>query len=224
MQSKFYTLASNFLFLCLFASVGHAQTPSPTPKVGYIRFWNMLPPTNGTFEVRNANAGPTEESLLTASAYKYSSYTAFPEARYRLAVVKKGEAAALKIFEVDLKQDTFFTILISPRSIDMFSDAQDPNADSGRLMIRNFFPGANISALINSKQVTESLPYGQSYEAGGLSLDRAVITLRAKLPSGVPSESSVDFDFKTSKRATVLIIPDSYGRLRPRITIDGKNF
>jgi hypothetical protein len=30
-------------------------------------------------------------------------------------------------------------------------------------------------------------------------------------------------DFVASKRGTLLVIPDTYGRFRPRVTIDGKD-
>jgi hypothetical protein len=47
--------------------------------------------------------------------------------------------------------------------------------------------------------------------------------LRTKLPNGTPAESTAEADFTASKKATVLIIPDSYGRFRPRVTADGTN-
>ena len=129
----------------------------------------------------------------------------------------------LKVFSVDLKQDSYFTILISPRGIEMLEDTEDPKATSGTLRFQNYFPGVSISASLDKKQIIDSLAYGQSYQTTGLPLVRSAVTFRAKLSNGKPVESAADFDFKTGKRATALIIPDSYGRFRLRVTFDGKN-
>lgn len=224
MQSRFFTLASSALIFLGAVSVSWAQPiPTPTPKVGYIRLWNMAPPTSGVFEVRKAGTTPSEGALLTGTPYRYSSYQDFPIGRYRLEVLGKGSQSPLKIFDVDLKQDTYFTILVSPRTIDMFDDAEDPKATSAIVTIRNFFPGITVSASIAQKPVISSLAYGQSYQVTGLPLDRATITFHTTLPNGKPAESSADIDFRSGKRATALIIPDSYGRFRPRVTFDGKN-
>jgi hypothetical protein len=182
----------------------------------------MTPPTSGAFEVRKGEAPPSENALLSGTSYRYSSYQDFPIGRYRLEVVKKGSLSPLKVFDVDLKENTFYTILVSPQSIDMFEDTEDPKASFATLTIRNFFPGTNVSASAGQQQVIASLPYGLSHQAA-LPLGRVTITFRTMLPNGKPAESSADIDFKTSKRATALIIPDSYGRFRPRVTFDGKN-
>ncbi|MDB6148223.1 MAG: hypothetical protein JWO45_1887, partial [Spartobacteria bacterium] len=84
-------------------------------------------------------------------------------------------------------------------------------------------PGSMVSASIGQTQIVGSLPYGQSYQATALPLGRVSITLRGKLSNGKSAESSADVDFKTGKRATALVIPDSYERFRPRVTFDGKN-
>lgn len=224
MPLKFSTLVNSCLVYGILAHIGYGQpSPTPVPKAGYIRFWDMLPATSGAFEVRKANAPSSEPSLFSATAYRYSSYIELPVGKYRLAVVRKGDTAPLKAFDVDVKPDTYFTILLAPQSIDMFDDTEDPKMAAGALTIRNFFAGTNVSVFTGSNQVAQSLAYGQSYQVTGLPLQRITITLRTTLPNGTPAESSADIDFKASKRATALVIPDSYGRFRPRITADGKN-
>lgn len=221
MRSKFSTSASSFLVSCFLALNAYAQTPAP--RVGYIRLWDMLPATNGMFEVRKVGPAASEGNMLSGSAYDYSSYVQFPVGKYQLGVFKKGQDATLKLFNVDLKPDSFFTILISPQSMDMFDDTIDPRETSGTLTVRNFFPGIVVSAAAASKPIANSLAYGQSKQATGFPLQRTEITLRTTLPNGTPSESTAEADFKASKRATLLIIPDSYGRFRPRVAIDGKS-
>jgi len=183
----------------------------------------MSPSANGVFEARKMDTAASGGSLLTGRAYQYSSYSAFPIGRYRLGVFRRGESAPLKIFDVDLKQDTFFTILVSPRSIDTFDDTIDSKSSSGTLMIRNFFPATALSVSSSSKSIVDALGTGQSYQATGFPLGRTTVTVRAKLPDGKPAQSDLDIDFKECSHATLLVIPDSYGRFRPRVTFDGKN-
>jgi hypothetical protein len=224
MPSKFFTLAISFLFLGLNTVLSQSQpTPAPTPKVGYIRFWDMLPANDGAFEVRKEGTPTPEGALLTATSYRYSGYQDFPVGRYRLDVVKKNINAIIKTFDVDLKQDGYYTILVAPGSVDMFDDTEDPKAGSATLTIRNFFPGSAVSAWYGQKQLVNALPYGRSVSASGLSFNRGTLILRTTLANGKPAESSADIDFKAAKHATALVIPDSYGRFRPRVTFDGKN-
>jgi hypothetical protein len=221
MKSKFFTLASSFLLLALTLRCD-GQT-NAAPKGGYIRFWDMLPANNGSFEVCKASE-TSGASLLNGTAYQYSSYVEFPVARYRLVVFRKGDRnTPLKSFDIDLKADTYFTIIVSPQSIDAFDDTNDPKATTGSLTIRNYFPGLTVSVSSDTQTIAAAVAYGQSTVAPGFQLKRVPLVLRTKLPNGTPAESTAEADFTASRRASLLIIPDSYGRFRPRVTIDGSN-
>jgi hypothetical protein len=99
----------------------------------------------------------------------------------------------------------------------------DPKTTSGTLNIRNYFPGTSVSVASGSQTLTTGLSYGSSYATTGLAASKIPVTIQTTLPDGKPAQSIVDLDFTASKRATLLIIPDSYGRFRPRVTVDGKN-
>jgi hypothetical protein len=217
-QTKvFFTVVCLLLFLR--SSYGQA---SPA-KVGYIRFWDMLPPTSGTFEVRKTSGATSEPTMLIGTAYKASGYGEYSVGKYHLGVFKRGEDRPVKIFDVDLKPETYLTILISPQSIDLFDDTIDPKATTGTITVRNYFIGATVAVVSRDQRIVDALPYGNSYMAAGLPLSSMPITVHAHLPNEQTAEAGGEVNFKTSKRATVLIIPDSYGRFRSRITEDGKN-
>lgn len=224
MRSRYFTLAIS-LFLQAFGAAAIQAQPeaSQASKVGYIRFWDMLPATNGTFEVRKANPSATEPTMLAGAAYRYGGYGDYPAGRYRLGVFRTGQNQPLKIFDVDLKPDTFFTILISPQSIDIFDDTNDPKAVSGTLTVRNYFNGVSVSVSSPTGKILDALPYGQSYVTGGLPLSQIPIALHTTLPNGQSADAGAEVDFKTWKRATLLVIPDSYGRFRARAMPDGRN-
>lgn len=145
-----------------------------------------------------------------------------------MAIYKKGDRRTpLKIVTVDLRPETFFTILVSPQggviNVEVIDDTNDPKASFGTLTIRNYFTGLTVAVSSDTQKIIDALAFGRSYVASGFPLSKLALTLRTSLPNGTPAESGAEADFVASKRATLLIIPDSYGRFRPRVTIDGKN-
>ena len=160
---------------------------------------------------------------MNATAYRYSSYREVNIGRYRLGVFKAATNAPLKVFDVDVKLNSFFTILISPQSVEMLEDTTDPKAASGTLIIRNYFYGVSVNVASDSRALVDELPYGQTRVATGLPLARVPLTIHTRLPNGTPAESGAEVDLLHSKRATLLLIPDSYGRFSPRVAIDGTN-
>ena len=92
------------------------------------------------------------------------------------------------------------------------------------MIIRNFFVGTSVSAETDGKKLADSIPYGGSFVATGLPLHRIQVELKTKLPDGRPAGSGAEIDFKagTGTKATILIIPDPYGRFRPRFN-DGRH-
>ena len=230
MRLKFFTLASSFLAVLFVAYSAVAQeNESSKNKVGYIRFWNMLPPANGTFDLRRSGGNPSEANLYTkVPAYRYSSYRELVPGTYNVAVYRTTDAnTALKTFTVNLKPNSFFTILVSPEggavNVQLFDDTIDPKVASAMLTVRNYFPGLTVDVSSATQSIVSSLPYGKSFVAGNFPFKKIPLTLRTRLPNGTPTESEAEVDFLESKRCTLLIIPDPYGRFRPRVTIDGRN-
>ena len=189
----------------------------------------MLPPENGTFDLRKTGGNPSEAILYAkVPSYRYSSYREITPASYNLSVYRTGETStALKTFTLDIKPNSYFTILVAPGNgaitVQTINDTLDPKAAAGTLIVRNLFPGLTISVASMSQALVNSLAYGQSISVGGLALKRLPLTLHSRLANGVSTESEAEADFAASKRATLLIIPDTYGRFRPRVTIDGRN-
>jgi hypothetical protein len=227
MPSKFFTLASSLLLVAaVHAAAQQPPAPTPRPKLGYVRFWNMLPPSAGTFSLRRAGAG-AEATLATASAYAYPGYMELPAGRYRFTVHRASQGdTPLRTLDVELADNMFVTVLVSPRgggaAIDVFDDTVPPEAASGTVVIRNYFEGTTVEVAGKQPQLKQTLGYGESHVATDLGGAAAQIVLRTKLPNGKPAESELELDFKAAKRATLLIIPDSYGRFRPRVTADGQ--
>ena len=235
MPSKFSTLASSLLLSLAVIVSSDAQeeaataTPTPTPPPGYIRFWNMLPTAGGAMDLRRAGGSPADPPLIgKAPPYRYNSYLEYPVGAYRLSVNKAGQPdRPLKVMDLNLTADFFFTVLVSPTpqgpSVQLINDTASLKAEKAVLTVRNFFPDITVDVFDGPKKIVSALAYGQSIAVGDLPLDRLSLTIRTILPDKVAAESSAEADFKLSKRATLLIIPDEYGRFRPRVTLDGSN-
>ena len=222
------------LFLSLAARLSAQEeaptaTPVATPAPGYVRFWNMLPSASGPMDLRRAGAPPTEAPLVGKSPpYRYSSYLAYPPGLYHLSVNKAGQPERpLKVIDLNLAADAYFTILVSPTSrgpnIELINDTNDPKAGSATLVVRNYFPSLTVDVFGRQKKIVSALSFGQSIAVGDLPFDHLSLTMRTVLPNKVLAESGAEADFKVIKRATLLIIPDEYGRFRPRVTLDGKD-
>ncbi len=217
-----FTLAINIAFLLVKAPAIQAQSATPAPKVGYLRFWDMVPAASGTFDLTKAGAnGP--EIVLAGTPFQYSVYRQFPIGRYKLQVTKKGVPTPLQVYDIDLRADTFFTIIVGPQGPMLVDDTNDPKSASASLTIRNFFPGTTVSVSQAEKTVASNIAYGQSVAASGFPFRDVEFTVTSLLPNGRPVSSGAEADFRQGKRATILVIPDTYGRFRPRTTLDGRN-
>lgn len=230
MLLRYFTLAVKLLFAAsLVGSVTAAPSASPASKSGYIRFWNMLPPASGGFDLRKGGGGPSDAALFSnAVSYAYGSYVEMPAGKYRLEVHKKGDTnTALRVLDADLKPDSYFTVLVAPQgtggNIELIDDTIDEKESTGTVTVRNYFPGSAVTVVGGGKTLADNLGYGQTYKAAGFAIGKLPLTIKAKLSNAAPAEGSAEADFGTSKRATLLIMPDSYGRFRPRLTVDGKN-
>jgi hypothetical protein len=226
MQLRFFTLAINTLLLAL-AVPQVKPAPTPEPKIGYLRFWDMMPAGNGTFEIARMNAGAPDRGLVSASAFEYVPYHELPATHYRLGLFKQGDRSMpLQVFDFDLKAQAFLTILLSGQggrvAAQLIDDTTDPGVTSATLTIRNFLQSGAVTVTAAGKQVIASLPAGQVFQASGFPAERIPIIVQTRLPNGNPAESRAEADFKASPRATLLIINDSYGRFRPRVTVDGR--
>lgn len=225
MQLKYFTSAVSAVLALVLVPAVHAQQPAPTPVSGYIRFWNMLPRTSGAFDLRKIGAPPAESVLaVNATAYRYSNYAALAPGRYRVGVYKAhDDKTPLKVFDVNLTPNSFFTVLIAPKAYELINDAVDPKNPSGTVTFRNYYPGATVTISDGEKPLSAAVPYGESFQATNVALTGSRLSLQARLPNGKTANFTPQPDFKSSKRATVLIIPDSYGDFSPRVTSDGRN-
>ncbi|MEA3210330.1 MAG: hypothetical protein QOE70_3387 [Chthoniobacter sp.] len=205
-----------------------ASTPPRKPRKGYFRFWNMLSKPEGELTLIR-NDGSTEGTPLLSAAPNnyYASYLPLPPARYALKVVRRNDpATAIQSFDVTLGSDAYVTFMAHPVAgqvrIELFDDTFNPaEATSGRLTIRQFVPNANVTVTSNAQLTSRSLTQGETQTIEGFPLKPVMLKMRAGMAAGPDQEWVAEVNFTTSRRASLLIVSDPYGRFRPRVTIDG---
>src|SRR3954470_25020471 len=100
-----FTLAISLTLVFLEQPFVRAQSATPAPKVGYVRFWDMLPPASGAFVLKKGDAAG--DIIAKGTAYHYSSYMELPIGGYQLSIFKNGTDKPLQRMPLNLKQDSF---------------------------------------------------------------------------------------------------------------------
>ena len=214
-------------------------TPEPAPvasgtpreskaKHGWLRFWNVLPKESGEFMLIKENGTPEGDTLLSAAPENfYASYIKLPIGKYNLKMVRR-EAPATVIQYVDftLKGDDSFTLLVSAPDRKLKVETIDEtyslaDAPAGRLTIRHHFPGARINVIVGAQTKSHDLSPGDTEVLENLPLRAVEVKTQAALPGGKVESWSTEVNFQNLRHATLLVVPDPYGRFRPRIAIEG---
>ena len=210
-------------------SLTYAQTPTPPvkPKLAYVRFWNMLsakPPGNA-LELFEA-----DDKILTIAAPGncFADYLPVVPGTYTFSICRpKDIAHPLKRLPISVPADAFITILVSETDgqqiVEGLNDTVDPKTSdgSGQLVLRQYIDGAQVTASVGTAPPTAPIGYGATTVIDNLPTAQIVINVRATFVSGPAQTWTVPADLTTYHHGTLLIVPDAYGRFRPRFAVDG---
>jgi hypothetical protein len=212
-------------------------SPKPTPEdkrpKGFVRLWNMLPKGTGNLLLLLKNDPPGMAPIATAEPGNfYAGYQQMPQAQYSYIVVREGDRKVpIEHFEVILRENVYVTFLATLEQgkpkVQLIDDTYDPTTVSaGRLTVRNYFPDARISVAggdgkTQSRVQSKALGTGESEVLDGFNVGSVAVQMKAALPDGKTQQWSSDIDFRISKHASLLVVPDPYGRFRPRVSYDG---
>ncbi len=238
MTFKSFRLVLSALFLFFTGGVVLAAPPEPPPeadagkkkpKEGFIRFWNLLPKGKSELKLVQTKGAEDGDTLVTAEPLNYyANYQAFPAGRYSLKAVRGTDPKTpLQTFDVLLRDDVFVTFLAKPNGdkidVEMIDDTYDPTVTTtGRVVIRQQFPEANVIVTSNTKARSQPLGYGSEETLNGFPLQMVNFTLHATLADGKRKTSSMEVDFRATRRASLIVMPDGYGRFRVRLASDGQ--
>jgi hypothetical protein len=233
-MSRFFKSA--FVSLAVSASLFAQDVPPPTPapkekkpKEGFIRFWNLLPKDKGNLLLSKNDGTPEGQILLSAIPLNnYSGYNSFPIGRYALKVSHAADpATAIQTFDLILRENVFVTILSSFNNgkvkAELFDDTYDPSAiTSGRLVIYHQFSGLRV-VVAGGRQTSRPIDAGESETIEGFTLGPVEFQMVGSHLNGKLENWSTEIDFSKFPHASLVVVPDPYGRFRPRVSIDGKS-
>ena len=74
----------------------------------------------------------------------------------------------------------------------------------------------------SSRLASRTLVTGETEALEGFPLQLVALSMRATTGDGKTQTWTSEVDFRRARRASLLIVPDPYGRFRPRVSIDGK--
>lgn len=215
------------------ASPATPATPAatPKPKFGYIRFWNMLPKTYGALALVPGGSAPGAEPMaLAAPSNFWDSYTEVPPQRYNLAVsFDKDRTIPLQQFDVLLRKDVYITLLATEvdgkPKVEMVDDTYDPATTvAGKLTVRHFFPDAEVTVKVSTGGATTPMKWNEVQVVDGLPLQPSLLNMEAKMANGKVHQWSAELNPAITRRATLMLVPDPYGRFRPRLNPDGPSY
>lgn len=222
------------LYVAMGSTFSLAQVPAPTPtpsatvkpKMAYIRFWNMLPSQPPTvLELLSA-----DKPLATAPVCNfYAGYASVTPGAFTLTIRRAGDQnGAIKRLPVNLQPDMFVTLLVTSKdgqpTVDYIDDTIDPKAlGAKRLVLRQLFPNAKVTATIGSAPASAALSYGETLALDNLTATQTSLTVQATIPGQSAKSWSMPLDLSKYSHNTLLIFPDPYGRFRPRLAPDGQS-
>lgn len=191
--------------------------------------WNMLPRGSAKLQLLQDKGAAEAEAILTATPRNCSSsYLPLPQGRYAFKIAASTDPkTALKTFDVVLRPDVFVTFLAQEKEgkpeIEMLDDTYDPEkATMGRLIIRQQVKGATVTVTSNVSVSSRPLNYGETETIENLPLQLVFFRMKATQPNGKVENWSTEVDFRTSRRASLLLLEDPYGRFRATTSADGQ--
>lgn len=220
------------LLLSLGGSAGflRAQQPAPgkEPKA-YIRFWNMLPinPANSLLVF----AG--DKPLFGASPFDlYTDYNSSPVGSYNLVVKRTAEnSPILQKLPVVLQDKAFVTLVASEKNgqatIEILNDTPDPKVTelAAQLVVRSYYTGGTVSVGVTGGQPAQPVASGGTVTLDNLPMTAGVnliVQVSGATPPPAARTWNLSADFSVTHHATLLLVPDHYGRMLPKLFYNGR--
>ena len=197
--------------------------------MGNVRLWNMQPIGAPILELV-AGADPKGHPLCSGLVLNCSGgYVQLPPGAYPLTVFKTGDRQTpLKTFSVTFKPDTYMTIMVTqppgggPLSTELLDDTPDPTKTAANsLTIRPLIPNVRVQATVGDHSTTGMIEPGQKQTLDGLVGRILPVTVNAVLTNGTVRSWNGETNFGVSRRSTLVVFLDGYGRVRASLTTDG---
>ena len=167
-------------------------------------------------------------NLLVASGDVYADYFATPVGSYNLVIKRLDEKQEpVAKVPVALQNGMYVTLLATVKdgqvNIQVIDDTPDPKATelTAQLIVRSFFTGGNVTVGVTGGQPAQPVPGGGTVTLDNLPTTAAVnVAVQVTMPTTPPTSKKWDLpaDFSVTHHATLLLVSDRSGRLKPQLT------
>ena len=150
-----------------------------------------------------------------------------PPRTYPLKICTADEPEnVIKSFNFPLRADSYYTILVTqlpnaPLAVEVIDDTPDPTKVLvNQLTVRQYSPNFRVQVSVGELH-TDIMEAGGKQTLDGLPDGFVPITGRIDQAGGTLNNWHAQADFHSSHHATLLVLPDVRGFIRPRVTVDG---
>jgi hypothetical protein len=208
--------------------------PAATEKSGataHVRLWKSDFPSGHAVQVqlRTANAKePAIDFQPEAKGSVFTEYTPLAAGPGAVALINPAKPDAKPhTLPFTLAADSFTTLIVREDAggpaVEIINDtlAGGDDADA-ELTVRNFTSGLSEIHLHAGKAIDAHLRAPNAFlHVRGLEREVLPLETTARATAGKESKWTNEIDFRSARKATLLIFADAYGRIRPRVVIDG---
>jgi hypothetical protein len=198
-----------------------------------LRVWKGEFPSQRTIQLTlrpsDKAATPTELGGYEPAS-RFGDYLSVPAGASTVEVRASGEAgAALATFATHLLPNGSATLIVREDAagayhFELLDDAPTGDATSAELLVRNFVPALQSLQLDAGPDLHLRLGTPGSFlHLRGLPRAPLHLETSGQDSAGHQIHWSNEVDFRKIRRATLLIVTDSYGRIRPRVVIDASS-
>ena len=211
-----------------------AQPPSLGTNLAHVRFWKTnlhnLPAVRVV--ARSVSRHPATTDLGSSGpGFAFNSYVGVPPGPAAFDVFDGAGKKPLRTLQAELAPDEFFTVLLGEpdkkNGLPAFELIDDGPAatpgDSAQLRVRFFVGGLKEAKVSMGENLNVEFVSEDGYlRVRGIKPVASSIHTVGTGAGGKSFEWNNEADFKQHHRQTLLIYPDPYGRVRPRLIEDGE--
>lgn len=205
-----------------------ATAPPATAATASLRIWKGDSGRAVHVILRRTGRGiePTDLGELPATL-RFGDYTDVPSGACTVELQDPTDPKSnLASLALQLAPGSFSTLLVSENAGALATELIDDTprgGDTAELVVRNFASTLATLQIDAGPDVHVKLTSGHSFlHLRGLPRARLSVETGGTETAGTAVQWSNDVDFTKIRRATLLIHADPYGRIRPRVVIDGK--
>ncbi len=209
---------------------GAEKKEKVSPNPAHLRIWKDQFESQRPVRLQLRQSGRKTAAIdvqLPAEGWQFMEYQAVPAGIATVEISDGGDAKAkVAASPISLAAGRYFTLLLRERNgtvtTELIDDSELPETvDIAELTIRNFATTLTSLEVRVGDELTARLVSSESFvHVRGLARKLVQINTSGVEQSAKPVKWATEIDFSKHRKATLLIYPDSHGRIRPRVVID----